>query len=298
MPAPPRMDQTLSDLRKLIESQAFDSTEDANAYVQQLLRENQGQIPHVAPDTPLEQAMEVIYEAQSERSPKRRLALARKALELSPDCAEAYNLLAETENDPHGQLRLLEQGVAAGERAIGAANFKEWEGMFWGIVETRPYMRALAGVAELSWLMEKRARAIEIYQRLLVLNPNDNQGIRYSLSTCLLEENTPHAREALCGLLSQFPDDASANWAYSHALLLFQEAGHATVQSDHALKQALKANRHVPAYLVGKKPMPKDMPRFIGFGDENEAIEYVGFALPAWAQTPGALQWLRLLSKS
>ena len=51
---------TLSDLRKLIESQAFDSTEDANAYVQQLLRENQGQIPHVAPDTPLEQAMEVI----------------------------------------------------------------------------------------------------------------------------------------------------------------------------------------------------------------------------------------------
>ena len=297
MPLPPPMDQAMSDLRKLLEAQSFNTVEEANAYLQQLLRENQGQIPHVAPVTPLEEAMEVIYVAQSEQSARHRVALARQALKLSPDCAEAYNLLAEAETDPHRQLKLLEQGVAAGERAIGAANFKEWEGMFWGIVETRPYMRALAGVAALSWLMDDRQRALAIYQRMLVLNPGDNQGIRYSLSTCLLEENTPHTRDALRGLLSQFPDDAAANWAYSNALLLFQETGHATILSNRALKKALKANRHVPTYMLGMKPMPNDMPQYIGFGDENEAVEYVGFALPAWAQTPGSLHWLRLHAK-
>jgi len=297
-PAPPPMDQTLSDLRKLIEAQSFNSAEEANAYVQRLLQENQGQIPHVAPVTPLEQAMEVIYAAQSERSPKHRAALAQQALELSPDCAEAYNLLAQAETDPRRQLQLLEQGFAAGERAIGAANFQEWEGMFWGVVETRPYMRALAGVAELSWLMDDRARAIAIYQRMLVLNPGDNQGIRYSLSTCLLEENTPQARATLQALLGEYPDDGAANWAYSRALLLFQEVGHPTTQATHALKKALKVNRHVPAYLLGKKPMPQQMPQYIGFGDENEAIEYAGYALPVWSQTSGALDWLRLQAKA
>ena len=152
-------------------------------------------------------------------------------------------------------------------------------------------------VAELSWLTGDRTRAIETYQRMLMLNPNDNLGSRYSLSACLLEENTPHARESLRGLLNQFPDDGMSNWAYSHALLLYQVAGHATVQSDHALKRALKANRHVPAYMLGKKRMPRNKPEYMGIGDENEAIEYVWVALRAWAQTPGALEWLRLQSK-
>ena len=110
MLVPPSMDRTLSDMRKLIESQAFDTTEEADAYIQQLLRDNHGQVPHVAPTTPLEQAMEVMYEAESEQSLHRRVALARKALEISPDCAAAYNVLAEAETDPHRMMQLLEQG--------------------------------------------------------------------------------------------------------------------------------------------------------------------------------------------
>src|SRR5512141_2019580 len=92
-PVPPRMDQVMSDLRKLLTTQEFGSIEEANAFLQKVLRENQGQIPHVAPETPLEQAMEVIYEAEAETSPQRQVALARQALEISPDCAEAYSLL-------------------------------------------------------------------------------------------------------------------------------------------------------------------------------------------------------------
>jgi tetratricopeptide (TPR) repeat protein len=298
MPALPRMDQTLSDIRKLIEAQNFNSAEEADAFMQKLLKDGQGKVPHVAPTTPLEQAMEIIHEAEAEHSLKRRVALARKALEVSPDCAEAYNLLAESETDPRRRLKLFEQGVTAGERAIGTANFEEWKEMFWGVVETRPYMRALQGVAVLSWLLGDRARAIDIYRRMLALNPNDNQGVRYSLSNCLLEENTPQAREELSELFKQYPDDSLANWTYSRALLHFQEAGHATVKSDHALKKGLEANRHVPDFLLGKRRLPRESPAYMSPGDENEAVEYVSSASLAWEQTVGALEWLRLQSKS
>ncbi len=44
---------------------------------------------------PLKKAQDIIYDAWEVTDPKRRVALARKALEISPDCADAYALLAE-----------------------------------------------------------------------------------------------------------------------------------------------------------------------------------------------------------
>ncbi len=72
----------------------------------------------------------------------RRVDLARQALTISPDCADAYLLLAEEAASSLEEAReLLERGVAAGERALGPEPFEEDVGYFWGILETRPYMR-------------------------------------------------------------------------------------------------------------------------------------------------------------
>ena len=95
--------------------------------------------------TPLKGAQDIIYDAWEVTDPKRRVALARKALEISPDCADAYTLLAEeTAGSLTEALNLYRQGVKAGERALGKEAFEEDVGHFWGILETRPYMRARA----------------------------------------------------------------------------------------------------------------------------------------------------------
>ncbi len=60
------------------------------------------------PDTPLEQAQVLIYQAHKERLPKRRAALARRALEISPDCADAYDLLSTLEPDTPKRLALTD----------------------------------------------------------------------------------------------------------------------------------------------------------------------------------------------
>jgi tetratricopeptide (TPR) repeat protein len=220
---------------------------------------------------------------------KRRVELARRAFDISKDCADAYVLLAEeTARSLNEAKDLYEQGVRAGERGLGS-QFEEYVGHFWGIMETRPYMRARAGLAQCLWMLGGRQQAIEHYTDMLRLNPNDNQGIRYILANCLLEEGSD---DALWKLLEQYEDDAAATWLYSRALWVFRQGGVSEKANRH-LKEALGGNRFVPSYLLGKKRLPKRLPEYIGLGDENEAIAYAAEAMKAWQKTEGALEWLR-----
>jgi tetratricopeptide (TPR) repeat protein len=132
-------------------------------------------------------AQQIMYAAFDESNPRRRLALARKALETSSDCADAYVLLAEHAQSLPEALELYEQGVAAGERALGEEGFREYEGHFWGILETRPYMRAREGLAHCLRQTGRREEAAEHFREMLRLNPNDNQGVRYCLASLLLD---------------------------------------------------------------------------------------------------------------
>ena len=83
-----------------------------------------GRLPRTEPTTALEEAQEVIYQALQEHSTQ-RTALARRALTISPDCTDAYVLLAEVATDPQEARHLYEQGVAAGERSLGEETFRE-----------------------------------------------------------------------------------------------------------------------------------------------------------------------------
>src|ERR1700724_1166525 len=92
-------------------------------------------------------AQDVMYEAW-ERTPSRsRIALARKALGISPLCADAYVLLAEEARSIEEARDYYAKGVEAGELVLGPRGFKQYAGHFWGFLETRPYMRARAGLA-------------------------------------------------------------------------------------------------------------------------------------------------------
>jgi tetratricopeptide (TPR) repeat protein len=120
--------------------------------------------------TPLQKAQELMYRAVDARA-RRRIQLAKKALEVSPDCADAYVLLAEEAATPEASLDLYRQGIAAGERAMGPDTMRDEVGHFWGIVATRPYMRAKIWLAQCLQEMERMEEAIGHYQELLRLVP-------------------------------------------------------------------------------------------------------------------------------
>jgi tetratricopeptide (TPR) repeat protein len=279
------MDQQLAAVGRLLADQEFNSIEEANAYLQQALIG--GELVAPGPTTPLEEAQELVYEAL-ESSGKQRLELARKALKISPDCADAYVLLAEETASPREARRLYEQGMQAGERALGSEAFAEATGHFWGIVETRPYMRARLGLAQVLWYQGERQEAIDHLQAMLTLNPGDNQGVRYVLAGWLVAMNHDDALEEL---LAQYPDEWSASWAYTTALHTFRRSGPGKA-ADAALKEALQVNPHVPLYLLGIDPLPKDLPDYYSPGDENEAVTYLAEGAEGWLETPGAVEWM------
>ncbi|HEY1391071.1 MAG TPA: hypothetical protein VGF38_21220 [Ktedonobacterales bacterium] len=281
------LEQELTAMSRLLSQQDFASIEEANAFLQQLLERGDGKLPRTEPSTALEEAQEVIYQALQAPA-ARRTALARQALTISADCADAYVLLAEAATDPQEARHLYEQGVAAGERALGEETFREESGHFWGLVETRPYMRAREGLAHVLWHLEERAGAIEHAEALLHLNPGDNQGIRYVLASWLLAVRD---EEALEQLLGQYPDEWSAHWGYTQALLAFRRHG-AGRRADAALKRALQINPYVPLYLLGITAFPRELPAAYGMGDEREAMLYVAEAAEPWVETPGAAEWI------
>ena len=136
-------------------------------------------------DAAIERAEDLVYQA-TESSQTKAKKLARQALDLWPDCAEAYVILAECASSVSDALPLYEQGVAAGRRAL-ADEWDEIQDHFWGYLPTRPFMRALAGFAETLWSFGRREESVERSLELLKLNPNDNQGIRMGVIPRLLE---------------------------------------------------------------------------------------------------------------
>ena len=241
-------------------------------------------------DDALRTAQEFMYDAWEATTKRRRVALAGKALASSPLCADAYVLLAEeTAGSVSEALDLYRKGVEAGELAIGKDAFERDVGHFWGLLETRPYMRARSGLAQALWVFGEREDAIAHYHDMLRLNPNDNQGIRNLLAACCVEMER---YDELDVLLEDYAGDRSAAWTYTGTLAAFRRTGD-TQRSRNLLAKAIQSNRHVPPLLLGRPKLPRLSPDYITMGGNDEAIEYVREFGPGWRRTPGAVAWLR-----
>ena len=184
------------------------------------------------------------------------------------------------------------KGVEAGELALGPRGFKEYAGHFWGFLETRPYMRARAGLASTLLQLGDVDGALAHYRDMLKLNPNDNQGIRYVVAGCLLKQDNYSALKEL--LTAR--EDGSAFWLYTQVLVAFRESGDSDEQAAALVRDAWSANEHVPAILAGTKPAVSSNEGYITMGGPDEATHYVTECGAAWHRTPGAVAWLTKLA--
>lgn len=285
------LERDLRGVQKLLEEKQFGSMEEVDAYLRELT--TGGKLPEWSPQTALERAQELVYQAMEAKEKKERVRLAIEAINVCKDCADAYVLLAEEAETPEEALDRYRQGVEAGERALGPDAFTEDVGHFWGLVETRPYMRAREGLADCLLLLGQWDAAIAHCRDMLRLNPNDNQGIRYRLLAALLGKSDIGSAE---DLLDQFKDEASAAWQFTGALISFVQRGD-NASARRRLREAMKHNPHVVPYLLGQRRMPRTLPEMIGLGDKDEAVAYVAEFGSAWRDTPGAMEWLRATSQ-
>lgn len=214
--------------------------------------------------------------------------LIKKALVLDSENVDAYNYLADIEADTYKALDLYKKAMEIGEKTLGKEAFINYEGIFWGVSKTRPFMRAKAGVADCLHAIGKIDEAIKQYQEMLKLNPNDNQGVRNLLSTFLLIEKRYNEYEQL---FEEYKENSTAVWVFNYALYKYAKEGK-NDSSEKALIKANKTNGFVIDYMLGLKKMPKKLPALVGYGNEDEAITCVNDSKELWEKTNGALDWL------
>lgn len=236
------------------------------------------------PQTPLERAQEMVYEAQNANG-RKRVKLARRALSLCPDCSEAYLLLCEDEDDQTAARALNEQAIEAAARTIQSTLGEEfWAARqgFWTL-PARPYLRARAALAEQRWNAGEDEAALSDFRELLELDSDDHLGVRYQLMVALLELRRD---EEAAALLDEWDDD-SAHWTYTRALLNFRRTGR---MNNADLEAAFAANPMIALVLVGLHPLRK--PREWGPRTDGEALEYITGNLRFWVGMPAALEAL------
>lgn len=282
-------ESVMRDVQRALEGKNFGSIEDVNAYLETLAGPGLKQsLRDAAPLSPKEDAQELAFDAMGAETEEQARKLAGRALALDPDCVDALVTMASLDaRSAKEAIAALEKAVEAGERSLGAKFFQENSGHFWGILETRPYMRARAQLASLHRSEGHVRKAIEHYEALLNLNPNDNQGVRDELLGCYLECGD---LDAAGRLLKQYANDGMANFAWGRVLERFLSSDLAGAR--RALQKARKGNRFVELYLSLSKRLPEEMPEMYGPGSEEEAVLCVENLMGAWAKHQDALFWL------
>ncbi len=161
-----------------------DMTEDEmNALLMKFMQEYNSTIPNV-PTEKTAKTVDAFIEL-AEDAPNEALALkyAKKALELDPDSLEAELIIAECgSTDPVDRIRKLEHAIKHGNKVMEKEGYlKDSIGHFWGILETRPYMRLRDSYMEALYDSGMLKKALAECEDMIRLSENDNLGIRYKL---------------------------------------------------------------------------------------------------------------------
>jgi hypothetical protein len=100
-----------------------------------------------------------------------------KMLEVDLRCLDAHAHLGNIafRHSPHWALSHYEVGVRIGELSLGAG----FDGVLaWGLIDNRPFLRCMHGYGLSLWRLERWKEAEQVFERMLWMNPSDNQGIR------------------------------------------------------------------------------------------------------------------------
>jgi tetratricopeptide (TPR) repeat protein len=274
------------DLHRLLESQNFKTLEEAQKFMQSLIGKPIPSFPTEVLSTK-EKAQDLIFEAY-ELSPVQGKLRAETALYLDIDCIEAYEYLASLEDTAEIAIIFFEKGVSVGRKLYGGAYLKAHKGMFWGLHETRAFMRCLQQYADCLTHLGQISQAAAILEEMLQLNPNDNQGVRYQLLLLLLQLDE---HKKFLKYDKMFIEDNMTAILFTRALFVFKTEG----ENDRAsewLTKALKSNKHVAKKLLSPRPITELADAYT-LGSEDEANFYASFAKDVWNSTKGAKDWLK-----
>jgi tetratricopeptide (TPR) repeat protein len=233
----------------------------------------------------------LVSTARRLRSLSKKVAHLRKAIEQDADCSLARIELADTDYQA-GRWK----DCSTGYREIISREERRWQSekpKWWIDSETRPYLRALYGHAMTEWQQGRFDRTSDDLQRLLSLNPTDNQGVRFLLPLVyLLAEDDTKALKALTEYEINYPGD------YSEPALLFGK-GIACWRSGEeelareAYGSGMMKNPYIAPLILDLPSPPSDIWYPNDRAEPGYAQDFIQSYGILWERDPAAVRFMR-----
>ncbi|KAF8319698.1 hypothetical protein DL93DRAFT_2153207 [Clavulina sp. PMI_390] len=256
----------------------------------------------------------------------------RKAMKADPTNLDALMLQASISSAPTlPALRAIEKtGRKALLETLGPDAFDddgESVGHYWGLIETRPYIRVLTALRETCAMQNKWAEAVKWAVECLRLCPNDNLGVREYLPLYLIYQK--RYLEALSFIMNWIDDEESPERGgidfqgksasdydptlsgtsgarlrknieggfdsfniYNGARAAFELYGDCEM-SRCFLRTAAKINPYILRRIVGRADIPDDFCRHPRTVDGiDAAIDYLYVGQRSWYTNEKVLDWM------
>ena len=258
-------------LQEFLKNNNVKNIDEANEKLQEFIEMyNNGEIEYK--NTPLDDAYEILEEAQNARNKKEAIKLAKKAYEKSPECFDAILFQCDLEENGIKKMKLLGDGLETEKNRLTKEKYFDQKniGHFYGIFETRPYIRGLVVKAE--YLLEegKLRQAESICREVLRLNENDNMGARYLLMAIfatLEEEND------MLKLYKKYPEETLEMLFPLFAL--YYKIGNDKKAKEY-LNRVNKCNSNFVKLFNGSiRKNDKVIPGYYSRGDSSEIFMYL-----------------------
>lgn len=209
---------------------------------------------------------DILEEAYNANSLKQARELAKKALIIYPDNIDAMTFLASLESNETKGLQKINNAILKAEEMLKRDNYFNNVGHFWGIIETRPYLRAIAERIRIYISLKQYENALNDCKEIIRLNSNDNMGIRYTLMNlyCHLDKY-----EELYELCEKYKEE-DAYELFPLTISYYKQNNMDKVKEY--LDRLNKCNKYLIGFLTKKIAIPKGHPEYYSSGSVEEAV--------------------------
>lgn len=240
-----------------------------------------------------EKADDLYERAANTKDYKTAMNLLAKAVEVDPGHIDSLIVLAGEEPDLADSKALLQTAIRHGRKEL-QDELKNHRGHFWGLWQTRPFMRAKLALAHLHRGEGNLDATAEIMEEMLELNEADSQGVRWDLMEVYLRLDRVDDAEQLW---KRFDDDLSPFLRFTSLVVRLRKYGDSPELRQDLIEQA-ETNPHIIPRILDPQLISTTEHTMFSRGSEQEADLYCQKYLFSWKSTPGAITWLRAAANS
>ncbi len=239
-----------------------------------------------------------LLQSQKQKDVQEGAAELRDSVEMAqchPLALSQYGFFLCQNGDLEKGRKLIEDVVNDGRKLFPAGFTAGKDLLEWSCPENRPFLRCLCWLGMEYFHSGRHEKALEIFEELLKLNPDDNPGIRETAIKCYFALKRPEKSLELCG---KYKDDCSPAITYGKALALFQI--NRKEEGEKALKEAVKYSPLVAKELLqpSEKRPKSAIEGCIASGGADEAWKYREMFGQHWEETTDAMMALKSIKGS